>query len=87
MTQGFQTLQIDVRAGVAVVTMARERVRNAFNEAMIEELDSAFDELGAESAVRAIVWPRAVRCSARVRTWNGWAAWPISLRRKITVMR
>jgi len=55
MTQGFQTLQIDVRAGVAVVTMARERVRNAFNETMIEELDAAFDELGAEPAVRAIV--------------------------------
>jgi methylglutaconyl-CoA hydratase len=55
MTQGFQTLQIDVRAGVAVVTMARERVRNAFNEAMIEELDTAFGELGAEPAVRAIV--------------------------------
>jgi methylglutaconyl-CoA hydratase len=55
MTQGFQTLQIDVRAGVAVVTMARERVRNAFNEAMIEELDSAFGDLGAEPAVRAIV--------------------------------
>ncbi len=55
MTQGFQTLQTDVRDGVAVVTMARERVRNAFNEAMIEELDAAFGVLGAEPAVRAIV--------------------------------
>jgi methylglutaconyl-CoA hydratase len=55
MTQGFQTLQVEVRAGVAVITMARERVRNAFNEAMIEELASAFEELGAEAAVRAIV--------------------------------
>jgi methylglutaconyl-CoA hydratase len=55
MTRGFQTLQIDVRAGVAVVTLARERVRNAFNEAMIEELDAAFGELGADTAVRAIV--------------------------------
>jgi methylglutaconyl-CoA hydratase len=55
MAQGFQSLQTDVRDGVAVVTMARERVRNAFNEAMIEELDAAFIELGAEPVVRAIV--------------------------------
>ena len=55
MTQGFQTLQVDVRGGVAAVTMARERVRNAFNESMIDELDAAFAELGEDPAVRAIV--------------------------------
>jgi methylglutaconyl-CoA hydratase len=55
MAQGFQTLHVEVRAGVAVVTMVRERVRNAFNETMIEELDSAFEELGTEASVRAIV--------------------------------
>jgi methylglutaconyl-CoA hydratase len=55
MGRGFQTLQIEVRDGVAVVTMARERVRNAFNEAMIEDLDTAFLELSAEATVRAIV--------------------------------
>jgi methylglutaconyl-CoA hydratase len=55
MTQGFQTLQTEVREAVAVVTMVRERVRNAFNEAMIEELDAAFGELGADPDVRAIV--------------------------------
>jgi len=55
MTQRLQTLQTEVRDGVAVVTMARERVRNAFNESMIGELDAAFGELGADAAVRAIV--------------------------------
>jgi methylglutaconyl-CoA hydratase len=55
MAWGFQTLQIDVRDGVALVTMARERVRNAFNEAMIEDLEAAFSELGDEAGVRAIV--------------------------------
>ena len=55
MAQGFQTLQTEVRGGVAVVTMARERVRNAFNESMIEELDAAFSELGSDPGVRAIV--------------------------------
>jgi enoyl-CoA hydratase/carnithine racemase len=47
MAQGFQTLQTEVRDDVAVVTMVRERVRNAFNDAMIDELDAAFGELGA----------------------------------------
>jgi methylglutaconyl-CoA hydratase len=55
MAQGFQTLQTEVRGGVAVVTMARERVRNAFNESMIEELEAAFSELGSDPGVRAIV--------------------------------
>jgi len=50
-----QTLQIDARGGAAIVTMARERVRNAFNETMIEELDAAFRTLGADPDVRAIV--------------------------------
>jgi len=53
MTQ--QTLQIEARGGAAVITMARERVRNAFNETMIEELDATFRDLGADSDVRAIV--------------------------------
>jgi len=50
-----QTLQIEARGGAAVITMARERVRNAFNETMIEELDAAFRTLGADPDVRAIV--------------------------------
>jgi methylglutaconyl-CoA hydratase len=55
MSQGFQTLKTEVRDGVALVTMTRERVRNAFNETMIEELDAAFDELGANPGVRVVV--------------------------------
>lgn len=55
MTRGYETLHIDLRGAVAVVAMARERVRNAFNESMIDELDAAFAELGADEAVRAIV--------------------------------
>jgi methylglutaconyl-CoA hydratase len=55
MTQGYQTLEIDHRKGVAVVRMARERVRNAFNESMIEELDACVSELGADESVRAVV--------------------------------
>jgi methylglutaconyl-CoA hydratase len=41
--------------GVAQVTMARPAVFNAFDEAMIGELDAAFAQLQADPAVRVIV--------------------------------
>jgi len=42
-------------AGVAQITMSRADVFNAFDEAMIAELDSAFNDLVAEDQVRVIV--------------------------------
>jgi methylglutaconyl-CoA hydratase len=53
---GFQTLAITTRKpGVAQVTMSRPAVFNAFDEAMIGELDAAFAQLIADPAVRVIV--------------------------------
>jgi methylglutaconyl-CoA hydratase len=50
------TLQLSNRApGVAQVTMARPEVFNAFDEAMIRELDDAFSQLEHDAAVRVIV--------------------------------
>lgn len=52
----MDTLRIEPRApGVAQVTMAREAVFNAFDEAMIGELDAAFAQLEADDTVRVIV--------------------------------
>lgn len=48
-------LEIHVARRVAVVWLAREKVRNAFNESLIAELASAFTQLGADDGVRAIV--------------------------------
>jgi methylglutaconyl-CoA hydratase len=48
-------LDILIARRVAVVWLARERVRNAFNETLIAELTSAFNRLGADDGVRAIV--------------------------------
>ena len=48
-------LEISIAHRVAVVWMAREKVRNAFNETMIAELAAAFTQLGADAGVRAIV--------------------------------
>jgi methylglutaconyl-CoA hydratase len=50
-----QTLEISIAHHVAVVWMAREKVRNAFNETMIAELAQTFRELGADDGIRAIV--------------------------------
>ena len=52
----MDTLRIHTRApGVAQVTMARPAVFNAFDEAMIGELDAAFAQLEADPAVRVVV--------------------------------
>lgn len=52
----FQTLTVTTRApGVAQVTMNRPAVFNAFDEAMIAELDAAFAALEADASVRVIV--------------------------------
>ena len=52
----MQTLHIGMRrSGVAQVTMARPAVFNAFDEAMIGELDAAFAQLIDDGTVRVIV--------------------------------
>lgn len=52
----MNSVRIHTRApGVAQVTMARPAVFNAFDEAMIGELDAAFAQLEADTAVRVIV--------------------------------
>lgn len=51
----YETLELAVNHRVAVVWLAREKVRNAFNEAMIAELAHVFGALGTDAGVRAIV--------------------------------
>jgi methylglutaconyl-CoA hydratase len=46
--------QTDAR-GVATLTLNRPAVHNAFNDALIEQLDRAFAELGADPGVRVVV--------------------------------
>jgi methylglutaconyl-CoA hydratase len=52
----MQNLTVTTRAlGVAQVTMARPAVFNAFDEAMIADMDAAFERLIADDTVRVIV--------------------------------
>jgi methylglutaconyl-CoA hydratase len=55
MTMTYDTLLVTVADKVAIVTLNRPDLRNAFNEGAIAELAHVFDELGRNDAVRAIV--------------------------------
>jgi methylglutaconyl-CoA hydratase len=51
-----KTLEISQRGtAVAQITMSRPEVFNAFDEAMISELDAAFEQLIADDSVRVII--------------------------------
>lgn len=49
------TLLVAREGGVATVMLARPEVRNAFNQKMIAELARAFEDLGHDASVRAVV--------------------------------
>jgi methylglutaconyl-CoA hydratase len=51
----YETLEINISHRVAVLWLAREAVRNAFNETSIAELTQAFLTLGRDDGIRAIV--------------------------------
>ncbi len=51
----YETLSVAIAGKVATVTLNRPDVRNAFNEFTIAELSLAFNELGRNDGVRAIV--------------------------------
>ena len=80
----FQTLELGLRSnGVMQITMSRPDVFNAFDEAMIEELGLAFEQLISDDSVRVIVLAGAgkhfsagadlkwmQRASQESREWN-----------------
>lgn len=51
----YETLTVGIVGQVAMVTLNRPDVRNAFNETMIGELASAFEGIDARDDVRAVV--------------------------------
>jgi methylglutaconyl-CoA hydratase len=51
----YQTLDISLDGKVATITLNRPDVRNAFNETTIAEIKQAFEEVGGNEGVRAIV--------------------------------
>lgn len=54
-TPGYETLAVALQHGVAVVTLNRPDLHNAFNETLIAELTEVLNVLDADDAVRAVV--------------------------------
>jgi len=48
-------LKVEIQSGVARVTLDRPEVRNAFDDALIRELQNCFQSLAMNKAVRAVV--------------------------------
>jgi enoyl-CoA hydratase len=55
----YDTIKVETRDGVAVVTVNRPDKLNALNEQVIAELTDAFRALGADAAVRAVIFTGA----------------------------
>jgi enoyl-CoA hydratase len=51
----YANIRIERRAPIAVVTLDRPKVLNALNSETLSELDSAFAELAADSAIRVVL--------------------------------
>jgi enoyl-CoA hydratase len=52
---GYETLLVEIRDGVAVVTVNRPAKLNALSDRTMEELDGAFAALAADAAVRGVI--------------------------------
>ncbi len=51
----YQNITVEREENVAIVTVNRPAVLNALNDATIRELTAAFDEIGADENVKAVV--------------------------------
>src|SRR5437763_16877189 len=51
----YETLEVSIADRVATITLNRPALRNAFNETSIDDIAMAFDEVGQDLDVRAIV--------------------------------
>jgi methylglutaconyl-CoA hydratase len=51
----FSSIDVDIRAAVAVVTLNRPEMHNAFDEVLIAELTAALQQLDRDQDVRAVV--------------------------------
>ncbi len=52
---GFETILLNIKKGVATVTLSRPQRLNALNRQMIRELDEALEEVAADASARVLV--------------------------------
>lgn len=51
----YKSLKLETSEAVATITLNRPEVLNAMNRDMMDDLNNVFDELGADTSVRAVV--------------------------------
>jgi enoyl-CoA hydratase len=51
----YETVRYDIEDAVAIITMNRPEMANAQDSQLIDELDAAFDEAGADDSVRVVI--------------------------------
>lgn len=51
----YENILVEVRDGVAVITLNRPKVLNALNAPLLAELDAAVDSIAADTAIRAVI--------------------------------
>ena len=51
----FKSIEVDIRAAVAIVALNRPEMHNAFDEVLIAELTAALQQLDRDPGVRAVV--------------------------------
>jgi enoyl-CoA hydratase len=51
----YETITVDVRGAVGLITLSRPKALNALNAQMVQEMGRALDELEADQAIGAIV--------------------------------
>lgn len=51
----YENILVDHEDDIAIVTVNRPKVLNALNDATVREITDAFEELGADSSVKAVI--------------------------------
>jgi enoyl-CoA hydratase len=52
---GFESIVVEKRAPIAVITLNRPKVLNALNSAMLAELSEAFEDVAADAVIRVVL--------------------------------
>src|SRR5260370_35515688 len=60
----YASILVERQGPVGIVTLNRPQALNALNAALIGELGRAFDDLGGDTAIAALVLPRSGKASA-----------------------
>ena len=77
----MQSIQLSL-GQVTRVTLIREKIHNAFNAEMIQEIHSAFDQIAKQDNIRVVVLQAMGRSFSAGADLNWMKKWSITLNRR-----